>query len=1677
MDAQSSEKENHDERGEISLRTLSSKAESVAIRSSVTGDDAPAIPSGPHKKVPSSRGKRRKSSVSERSNGKNGKESSFEHVKLGSTSHEASVGIDSDDVLEQPEFKKLSTMLESFFDLQDQQAYDDQGDVDDDSCGKLVQNLRVELSKLNHKECLHQVPTPSLIRLLGILDNTLCDSKRGSWGNVGEGDEPDVDHSATIALDCAISCCTIMGIKGASNQVVQEDVISHIIDLVRSCLNKIVYPSFDPDHATAKEDKSGNTSSSGGAKRKSISRRASLSAPVKVAKSVRKVYNNTCVLLDLLVFLLQKHRLPDAIVLHLSETCISSFFKEGKVAELQLRMLTIARTVFAHYPDHRQFFLDDLLISLSKVSGSKRGRSTYQISGSTDIQIISALYLQLTHSLVGEDLSAHDMETDSTSAEVVDERAKYLAKLNRDSDSVSRMFLQSIIDRCARKNDECDFKGILEDILKDLLSVVYKPEWPSAERGLYLLCHMLVSRSRRDTDSPLRVLALDALGSITAKLREEHLLVEKDRTANMDSLVFPNGDLDVTDDQSIGRKNASEEKQPIAQIPDTWQDSSCVLDSDRTAERCMAQPCGSPIETTIKTQQLQDMLLNFIDKMSEDDPSMVLVRNYYIAQYVASELQSLRDSEQLLEKSLSEGDAEMAGTQPKVSKREQRKLSAESNETVTNCRSRCDKLVTWMSTASGVLKAEATGTAVSAALSSEPISSRMAHRVSRFLGGDRALLPLFDNLLKHILAGLNDNDTRVRTRALKSLAAVVTVDCSVLVMEQVKRAVEGRFLDKQISVREAAVDIVGRFVMLRPDLTEQYYNVFSVRLKDTGVSVRKRVVKVFRDICVQQPDFPKVQNICSALLHRVHDHQVKDLVMKCFQDIWFAAPSGQDISSPQGQKVIRQRVMCIIGVLSEDVKHVWNQKSFEELLRIYLKSKDQYSGEMCKQMVNCVVDILVSAGSDDSANGSDDSTATKIHTRACLIALYVFCVVDPRLVAPHAEVLRPYLSATGLQQHSVNDTRMIHYHVANILHRVLPIMVHPSDSFLAYLEETCISLIMTTSAQSVIEASTKCLSASVALSGNDSIVTDLLEKFYNYLKQEEQHTNTLPFKDRKSWLYRCLFTSGLLCRYFSFGESSDESSDDMDDADELRDDHIPHVVYMALSLFAQGFADNIGRLKALTGLGHMFLRHPQLMIREEMRSLYQGVFAPKQTNCKELQTQVLTNLKMFLMHEEERMTADKGEDEERDLTEIGGREDSGEIGVIVGVLNRSILTASLSSSKGLRQAAFDVLKLVLRQGLVLPVSCVPYLIALSSDTHQNIKEQAQQQLRRIDEQYHDFICQKAMDGVRATFKFHKKFGDAVCGFTRTPQEDIRSAVLSSTYTLLRTKKASRRSFLLGMIKMFVSPEVTSDEQTFIAENLAYFPYETQEEPLFVIDRITDAAAIQGTHIQGVFKELLGYTSSTSTEDDEDDEEAVLRRVEDPASVALLDVARRARGVSIMLVSKQYIQRSNGFTELRCEQYNPSHPLKDHDHKIHKRAGVPFLDVNVYRGDEDTRERVAMDYVHLRTLILAGEFEEFRAEDDAMDIAEEGTAGDPVVEAGTASSTTKRRDSDSHTPANKRRSSSASSAGRGSGKGAAGKKPRRPSTTKKSSKKKKPKRRKRLSDTEDDDDDDSDYCPM
>lgn len=97
------------------------------------------------------------------------------------------------------------------------------------------------------------------------------------------------------------------------------------------------------------------------------------------------------------------------------------------------------------------------------------------------------------------------------------------------------------------------------------------------------------------------------------------------------------------------------------------------------------------------------------------------------------------------------------------------------------------------------------------------------------------------------------------------------------------------------------------------------------RILDTGISVRKRVIKIFRDICLEQPDFSKIPEMCVKMIRRVNDEEgIKKLVNEVFQNMWFSSVKEKDTVK------LLQKVMNITDVVAacKETGYEW----FEHLL-------------------------------------------------------------------------------------------------------------------------------------------------------------------------------------------------------------------------------------------------------------------------------------------------------------------------------------------------------------------------------------------------------------------------------------------------------------------------------------------------------------------------------------------------------------------------------------------------------------------------------------------------------------------------------------------------------------------------------------------------------------------------
>jgi cohesin loading factor subunit SCC2 len=304
------------------------------------------------------------------------------------------------------------------------------------------------------------------------------------------------------------------------------------------------------------------------------------------------------------------------------------------------------------------------------------------------------------------------------------------------------------------------------------------------------------------------------------------------------------------------------------------------------------------------------------------------------------------------------------------------------------------------------------------------ISRDWAKKICLALGQKNSFSRGFDKILALLLASLRENSPVIRAKALRAVSSIVEADPEVLGDKRVQSAVEGRFCDSAISVREAALELVGRHIASHPDVGLKYIEKVAERIKDTGVSVRKRAIKIIRDLCASNPNTDTTHAFVE-IISRVNDEEssVQDLVCKTFYELWFEEPTGShkhlvaDGSSVPME--IAKKAEQIVDMLRKMPNHQPLITVIKRNLTLdFLPQSTKAAGInssmvaslrkrcelICKRLLERILQVEEGAANE-----------MEIHALPYIVALQAFCIVDPTLCIPVTDpskfvvTLQPYL--------------------------------------------------------------------------------------------------------------------------------------------------------------------------------------------------------------------------------------------------------------------------------------------------------------------------------------------------------------------------------------------------------------------------------------------------------------------------------------------------------------------------------------------------------------------------------------------------------------------------------------------------------------------------------------------
>uniref|UniRef100_A0A3B3Q6V8 Nipped-B protein n=1 Tax=Paramormyrops kingsleyae TaxID=1676925 RepID=A0A3B3Q6V8_9TELE len=1004
----------------------------------------------------------------------------------------------------------------------------------------------------------------------------------------------------------------------------------------------------------------------------------------------------------------------------------------------------------------------------------------------------------------------------------------------------------------------------------------------------------------------------------------------------------------------------------------------------RSIDRILQETSG-----TDETQQLQKSLLEYLQANMETDPSLMFSRKFYIAQWfrdTTTETEKAMKTQNQKEDDSSEGPhhaKELESTGEIMQKAEARKKFLRS-------------VIKTIPSQFSTLR-----------MNSDTVDYDDACLIVRYLASMRPFAQSFDIYLTQILRVLGESAIAVRTKAMKCLSEVVAVDPSILARLDMQRGVHGRLMDNSTSVREAAVELLGRFVLSRPQLTEQYYDMLIERILDTGISVRKRVIKILRDICLEQPTFSKITEMCVKMIRRVNDEEgIKKLVNETFQKLWFTPTPNHD------KEAMTRKILNITDVVSacKDTGYDW----FEQLLQNLLKSEEDASYKpamkACVQLVDNLVEHILKYEESLAENRGVNSNRLV----ACITTLYLFSKIRAQLMVKHAMTMQPYLTTKCNTQSDF----MVICNVAKILELVIPLMEHPSETFLATIEEDLMKLTIKYG-MTVVQHCVSCLGAVVnKVTHNYKFVWACFNRYYGVLTklkaQHQEDPNSTVLVSNKPALLRSLFTVGALCRHFDFDQEEFKGGTKVVIKDKV----------LELLLYFTRHEDEEVQTKAIIGLGFLFIQYPDLMFAQDVKSLYNGILS--EISSINLKIQVLKNLQTYLQEEDTRM-----QEADREWKKLSKQEDLKEMGDISSGMSSSImqlylkqvLEAFFHTQSSVRHFALNVIALTLNQGLIHPVQVYP---------EPTMRNKADQQLVEIDKKYTGFIHMKAVAGMKMSYQVQRAIWPSrnmvIRGFR---PDETHSALCSHLFSMVRGNRQHRRAFLISLLNLFDDSAKTEVNMLlFIADNLACFPFQSQEEPLFIMHHIDITLSVSGSNLLQSFKESLQkeiksqekpreMPQKDGSEEDEDngpssgnnssDEDEVVRRSKKPkqAVVAvdsdsdldsdleiedvdrvmqrlpsnpgpLLDFANASQGILLLLVLKQHLKSLYGFSDSKIQKYSPTESAKVYDKAVNRKANVhfsprqtlEFLSNNMYKADlsYETKRKIVRQYLDFKLLM-------------------------------------------------------------------------------------------------------------
>ncbi|KAG0172225.1 Sister chromatid cohesion protein 2 [Apophysomyces sp. BC1015] len=723
-------------------------------------------------------------------------------------------------------------------------------------------------------------------------------------------------------------------------------------------------------------------------------------------------------------------------------------------------------------------------------------------------------------------------------------------------------------------------------------------------------------------------------------------------------------------------------------------------------------------------------------------------------------------------------------------------------------------------------------------------------------------------LLSQIIGCLDHSVVTFRTKALRSLGRIAADTPDVLDEAHIRNAVIRHIHDNSPSVRDAAVEVVAKYLGSRSDVPVELYKTISGRISDTAGNVRKRMVKLLRGLYTKCDDRNIKIDIASKLIQRISDDDItiSELALKATQEVMFYP--FRDIENDKSDyfgytygnapKERKRRIVELTGIITvavakSDSSAPDSDTSLAQIVEKTMKTCDEKTRSWYEKIFQWVVDALFERMLLLDESGERENF---IH---CLATTYSFTKTCPNLLREsHISMLQPYLSIKDEE-----DLRIAR-HVLMIYRDILPRMKSHDREFIELMEKALMRLWM----GGPLEMERLTLSIEKLKGDRNSIIS-----------------TGVPIRPANI-ISKMLLSCGSLCQNFDFDERKKESTEEKVAVSAFR-----VLQYFANDTISQMESGIEIRMAALQSLGYLFATYPTLMILETNTSLLDHIF---QMDTETMKTQLMKVFKGFLAAEEtrlgkqEKVAGSSLYEKVIDIdTLLGNTEEFAELGVNGSLMQRylrDILKCALDKDMDLRYSAFEVVTAVVHQGLAHPVLCMAAIVAAETSPDLTLRNKAYCLHKFAHDKYGTLLYSNLIEYMNAAFEYQiLLFGDHVKGYGAVTDTKT-DALFGLTYDILKPKKKVKLNFLETLVKPFAFDlkAVKADELDirffcFMADNMLTLELTSSEEVLCILSLIDRVQMTVGTDVLSYLQYLekrgvigtMELDSEDKVEDDTD----------------------------------------------------------------------------------------------------------------------------------------------------------------------------------------------------------------